>query len=155
MFSGFIHIAIITISFLFKGWIILHCTLILHYPVIHWWTFETFFFFNSLVISSSWYILRKISIFRFYYYRPEIKGLNFTPFSYKGEEVNYTAYFILFIILCFRLTLWLWDLNSLSRDWTWLLLLKPLSPNHWSTRELPVSHILMLTCMWSYKWSLL
>jgi len=103
MFSGFIHIACIRISFLFKGWIILHCTFILHYPFTHWWTFETFIFLNSLVISSSWYVLRKINIFRFYYYRPEIKGLNFTPFLYKGEEVNYTVYFILFIILFFQL----------------------------------------------------
>ena len=29
------------------------------------------------------------------------------------------------------------DLNSLTRDWTWAVAVKALSPNHWTTRELP------------------
>ena len=29
------------------------------------------------------------------------------------------------------------DLSSLTRDWTWALAVKTISPNHWTTREFP------------------
>ena len=31
----------------------------------------------------------------------------------------------------------LWDLSSLSRNWTWAMAVKTQNPNHWSTRQLP------------------
>lgn len=54
MYSKLIHIvACIRISFLFKGWIILHCMYILYslYPFIQRWAFDCFY------ISQSWIML--------------------------------------------------------------------------------------------------
>ena len=32
----------------------------------------------------------------------------------------------------------LWDLSTLTRDWTWALAVKMLSPNHWTARKFPI-----------------
>ena len=32
----------------------------------------------------------------------------------------------------------LWDLSPLIRDWTWAMVVKVQSPNHWTTREFPM-----------------
>ena len=47
------------------------------------------------------------------------------------------VYFILFIYFLASLC-GLRDLSSLTRDGTWALAVKALSPNHWTAREFPM-----------------
>ena len=64
------------------------------------------------------------------------------------KEIMYCStvnLYVLFVCFCFLLFLatWhgLWDLSSLTRDWTWATAVKAPSPNHWTARELPQLYV--------------
>ena len=44
-----------------------------------------------------------------------------------------------------------WDLSSLTRDWTWPLAVKALSPNLWTSREFPCDYFLDLPFLYSLE----
>ena len=56
-----------------------------------------------------------------------------------------------------------WDLSSQTRDWTWALAVKALSPNHWTARQVPQSpnvktllgNQLRVSCINSCIWQVL
>ena len=63
-------------------------------------------------------------------------------------------YRIRFLCLFGLTTCGLWDLSSPTRDWTWALVGKPLSPNCWTAREFPTSGIFqrdLISVQFSYS----
>ena len=69
----------------------------------------------------------------------------FTPFTFNVIINMHVPLAIFVIVLDFGVFLWvflavplvLWDLSTLTRDWTWDMAVKVPSPNHWTTREFP------------------
>ena len=55
----------------------------------------------------------------------------------------------LFFLLCPQ---GLWDLSSLTRDWTQATEVKVLSPNHWTVREFPISFDFHWTTVQWHRW---
>ena len=67
--------------------------------------------------------------------------------THQGSPVIYNINCILFFLatLCD-----LWDLSSLTRDWTWVLAVEVPSPNHWTAREFPTICFLIEPSKWCY-----
>ena len=66
---------------------------------------------------------------------------------FLGTFIFWVCLFFFFFFFFVATVYILQDLSSLTRDWTGPTEVKTLSPNHWTTRELPVSGVFGM-CFW-------